>query len=105
MTETNPASPLYNHPTLRSSSHEFLTERLQQLRDRRLVAAIQYEAVRKTKVERLNASLREKWERQNERNRLSLAKIDEAIDKFEASVRKQAQISHDLDLTEQEFKL
>ena len=107
MTENtnSPASPLYNHPTLRSSSHEFLSERLQQIRDRRLVAAIQFEAVRKTKVERLNLSLREKWERQNERNRLALTKIDEAIDKFEASMRKQMDIAHNIALTEQEFKL
>lgn len=106
MSETiTPESPLYNHPTLRSISHDALVERLQQIRDRRLVAAIQYESVRKTKLEKLSLSLREKWEKQDERNRLALIKIDEMIDKFDASLRKQIQIAHDLTLTEGEFKL
>ena len=98
-------SPIYDHPTIRSLKHDELTERLQQIRDRRLVAAIQYESVRKTKLEKLSLSLMDKWEKQDERNRLALIKIDEAIDKFEAGINKQIQIAHDLTLTEGEFKL
>jgi hypothetical protein len=103
--ETEAQTPIYNHPTLRSLTHEKLVERLQQIRDRRLVAAIQYEAIRKTKVEKLSLALREKWEKQNDRNNIALAKIDEMIDKLDAGIAKQIQIAHDLTLTEQEFEL
>jgi hypothetical protein len=96
---------LYSHPTIREKSHDFLLNRLQQIRDRRLVAAIQYEQVRKGKVEKLEASLKAKWEKQDERNRLLLLKIDEAIDKLDVGIRKQHMIASDLTLTEQEFEL
>lgn len=96
---------LYSHPTIREATHDELTARLQQIRDRRLVAAIQYEQVRKTKVEKLDARLREQWEKQDERNRLALLRVDEAIDRLDRGIQKQIEIAHNKTLTEQEFTI
>lgn len=94
-------SPLYTHPTLRSSKHEWLLNRLQQTRDRRLVTALQYESVRVDKLSRLNATLSAQYEKIDERNRLDLAKVDELLDKLERGIGKQIEIAHKLTLTEE----
>lgn len=101
MSDTN----LYEHPDIRSISHQQLLDRLQQIRDRRLVAAIQFEAVRKTKLERLSAKLQSQWEQQNQRNLIALEKIDEAIDRLDRGIAKQIQIAHNVALTDGEFEL
>lgn len=103
MTDTETA--IYTHPTIHSITHEQLLNRLQQIRDRRLVAAIQFEAVRKTKLEKLSAKLQQQWETQNQRNLVALQKIDEAIDRLDKGIAKQIQIAHNVELTDGEFDL
>lgn len=94
--------PIYTHPDIRSSSHEFLLSRLQQIRDRRLIAAIMYERERVTKVHKIGHKLQEQWDKLNESNRLKLHKIDEAIDALDKAISKQVQTSHNLALVEGE---
>lgn len=98
-------TPIYEHPNIYALTHEQLLDRLQQIRDRRLVAAIQFEAVRKTKLERLSAKLQQQWEAQNLRNQSALDKIDEAIDRLDRGIAKQIQIAHNVALTDGEFEL
>lgn len=92
---------LYTHPTLRSAKHEWLLNRLQQTRDRRLVVALQFESKRVDKLTRLNAQLSAQYEKQDDRNRLDLAKVDELLDKIERGISKQIEIAHKLSLTEE----
>lgn len=94
-------SPLYTHPTIRSERHEYLLNRLQQIRDRRLVTALQYESARVDKLQRLNATLSAQYEKVDERNRLDLVKVDELIDKLERGISKQIELAHKLTLTEE----
>lgn len=92
---------IYTHPSLRTSKHEWLLERLQQIRDRRLVIALQYESKRVDKLTRLNTQLSQQYEKQDERNRLDLAKVDELIDKLDRGISKQIEIGHKLAITEE----
>ena len=100
--EPDEASPIYTHPDIRSSKHEWLLQRLQMVRDRRLVSAILYERERVSKVHKIGSKLQVQWEKLNESNRLKLHKIDEAIDAFDRAVDKQIMISHQLALVEGE---
>lgn len=95
-------SPIYTHPDLRSSNHEWLLARLQMVRDRRLVSAILYERERVSKVHKIGSKLQAQWEKLNEANRLKLHKIDEAIDALDRAVSKQVMISHQISLVEDE---
>lgn len=98
--EASDGKPIYTHPDIRTLSHEKLLSRLQNIRDRRLVNAIQYESARVARAHKAGATLQLQWEKINETNRLALYKIDDALDKFEKSLSKQIEISHKISLVE-----
>src|SRR6478609_4670043 len=85
---------MYSHPTLRESEHSKLLSRLEDIRDSRLILAVQYESARKAKNTKMKGKLAEQWETINERNRLAIVKLDELIDKRDCSITKQVSISH-----------
>lgn len=92
--------PLYTHPDIRTQTHEQMLQRLQFIRDRRLVNAIQYESIRIAKAHKAGAALQIMYEKQDTKNRNDIAKIDELIDKLEKGISNQISISHKISLVE-----
>lgn len=92
---------IYTHPTIRSQTHDWLMQRLQETRDRRLVVALQYESARKTKLQQLSYTLSAQWEKQRDSCDNKLQKIDEELDKLERGISKMIEIAHKLSLTEE----
>jgi hypothetical protein len=95
-------SELYTHPSLRTKAHEWLLQRLEQTRDRRLVVALQYESVRKQRVAKLQSTLAEQWSKQLERCENSLQAADIQIDKLERAISKLIEVGHKLSISEDE---
>lgn len=92
---------IYTHPTIRTQTHDWLMQRLQETRDRRLVVALQYESVRKTKLEKLSTTLQQQWAKQRDTCDNKLQNIDIEIDKLERGISKLLEIAHKLSLTEE----
>ena len=99
MSEDNPS--IYTHPHIRELAHKQLLDRLQNIRDRRLVAALQYVASEREKNLKMGTKLHQQWLIQGEKNRVKLAKIDDMIDQVDKAIRKQVEISHNLALVEE----
>ena len=92
-------SPLYTHPKLREQKHEALLARLDIVRARRLVAALDHKTAHDKKMAKLSEKLGEQWERQDTRNTNNLVKVNDLITTIEKGIQKQIELGHTLELT------
>jgi hypothetical protein len=96
------STQLYTHPTLREQNHNDLRFRLEQIRNRRLVAAIEYKQNSDIKREKASNKLLSQYRAQSETLRRKLVKIDEDIEKFDRALDKLITMSHQMSLLEEE---
>lgn len=91
---------MHTHQHIRQIRHEELLFRLQTIRQRRLVAALEYKDIALAKNIKLSEKLKEQWDKQNQRSQKLLDDISEKLIAFEKSINKQVEIAHKLSLTE-----
>ena len=91
---------IYTHPTLRTKSHDQLLIRLQGIRDRRLLAAIEHKSAADARQAKLADKIADQWEKLNERNKNKLAKISQELSDLEASINRQIELGHKLSIVE-----
>lgn len=96
-------SQLYTHPNIREKTHEQLLFRLDIIRNRRLVAAIEYKADSDRKRAQISAKLLSQYAALNDRNRLKLNKIFEMIEDVDRSIGKQIELSHKMSIVEEDL--
>jgi hypothetical protein len=96
---------IYNHPKLRDLSHADLHDRLDNIRNRRLLAAMDWKDAHTAKMIKLGTKLAEQWQDLDDKNRLRLYKIDELITALEKSTEKQVAIHHKLVMAEEGIDL
>jgi hypothetical protein len=96
---------IYNHPKLRDLSQTELYERLEDVRNRRLLAAMDFKDAHTKKMMKLGHKLASQWEDLNQKNLVKLHKIDEAITALEKAVEKQVGIHHKLTMAEEGIDL
>lgn len=93
-------SELYSHPRLREITHEQLLQRLEAIRDRRLITAIAFKNAEEKKAAKLAAQLDEKWQKLDERARRYLEKAEEELDKADRTIKQMVETSNHLVLAE-----
>lgn len=94
---------MYNHPDIRTQTHDQMRFRLDQIRNRRLVAAIEFKSVQDAKTEKLDAKLGDQWEKLSIRCAKKLEKINEELNDIDQILKKLVDLNHKKALTE--FKL
>lgn len=99
------APEVYRHPNIRDLSQSELLDRLDNIRNRRLLAALDYREAHAAKMTKLGTKLAEQWEDLDEKNRLKLVKINEMISALEKAVEKQQLIHHKLTMAEEGLDL
>lgn len=100
--EEEPEGKLYTHPTIREKTHDQLLFRLEAIRNRRLMAAIEYKADSDRKRALASAKLLSQYQALNDRNRQKLNRIEELIEDIDRSIGKQIELSHKINLMENE---
>ncbi len=106
--DTGPVGPMpkiYNHPKLREMSQSELYDRLQDVRNRRLLAALDYKEAQTLKMLKLGSKLATQWEDTNQKALQKLAKVDEMITALEKLTEKMIGSSHKLKMTEEGIDL
>lgn len=96
---------IYNHPKLREMSQSELYDRLQDARNRRLLAALDYKDAQTKKMLKQGNKLATQWEDTNQKALQKLAKIDEMINALEKMTEKMVGIHHKLTMTEEGIDL
>jgi len=91
---------IYSHPTIHEKTHDELLFRLDQIRNRRLVAAIEYRTAAEKRMEKENAKLTDQWEKLRDRLQAKIIKLDMDINDIEKGIQKMTEISHKIKLTE-----
>lgn len=99
------APEVYRHPNIRDLSQSELLDRLDNIRNRRLLAALDYREAHAAKMTKLGTKLAEQWEDLDEKNRLKIIKINELIGALEKAVEKQQLLHHKLTLAEEGLDL
>lgn len=96
---------VYQHPNIRDISMSELLDRLDVIRNRRLLAALDYRQAHEAKMMKLGTKLAAQWEDLDEKNRLKVKKINEMIEALEKAVEKQQLIHHKLTMAEEGLDL
>ena len=96
---------VYQHPNIRDLSMNDLLDRLDNIRNRRLLAALDYRQAHEAKMLKLGTKLAQQWEDLDEKNRLKMLKITNDIVALEKSVEKQQLIHHKLTMAEEGLDL
>lgn len=97
-----PEGVIYSHPTLREVSHEELIFRLDNIRNRRLVAALEHKALSAAKKEKVTIKLRSQYEKLLDDIRRQLNKLDEGMEKVDRSLGKLVELGHRMSLETEE---
>jgi valyl-tRNA synthetase len=101
MTDTAPVeSPIYTHPTLRTTTHETLRDRIEQIRARRLVAAMEFKSAEANRLKKEHGKLTEKWEALAAKLSKKEYSLQEEVEKFEADLNKLIQIHNQMSVLE-----
>ncbi len=92
--------PLYTHPTLRTAREDDLRNRLENIRSRRLVAALEHQQLATIRIEKEHTKLNDKWEASESRISKKLYKIMEDIEAVDKELTKLTQLHNQLTLLE-----
>ena len=90
------APPLYTHPTLRTTTQEELAGRLEAIRARRLVAAIEFKSAEANRLAREHATLGAKWTALASKLSKHEYAIREQIEKFEKELNQLIQLNNQM---------
>lgn len=91
---------LYTHPSLRDLSQDGLRERLNRIRNRRLVAAIEFRSKQHTRLDSEGSKLSDQWNKLRDSLSTKLAQWEEAADKIDEGLQKLEKISNQMKLLE-----
>ena len=100
--EEQPEAEIYTHPKLREVSHEELIFRLDNIRNRRLVAALEHKALVNAKKEKVTIKLRSQYEKLADDVRRQLTKLEEGIEKTDRAIGKLVELGHRMSLETEE---
>ena len=89
---------LYTHPSIRDLSQDQLRERLTRIRNRRLVAAIEFKTKQHVRLDNEGGKLAEQWTKLRDRLSTKLAKWEEEADKIDEELQKLEKLSNQLSL-------
>jgi hypothetical protein len=92
---------IYNHPNIRELAHDELIDRLSDIRNRRLLAALDFKAAHEERMQKLSTKFSEQYEKSYERIRLRLLKMADDIDRTDSDINKLIALSHKLTMTEE----
>lgn len=98
MSETT--SPLYTHPTIRNEHHDRFIARLEDLRARRLVTAMEHKAAVTKRLQVEHEKLNHKWETLCSKIDKKLYALQEAIEAAEADVNKLIALNNQMAIME-----
>ena len=90
----------YSHPKLREMTHEKLLQNLEEIRARRLVAALEFKTAEANRLEREHDKLTDKWNALAAKLSKKEYAIREEIAKFEQEVNKLIAISNQMKIME-----
>lgn len=99
-TEAVAEGTIYTHATIREVTHSELVERLTRIRQRRLIAAIEFKSASQLRIAKEHAKLVEKWEKLAAKLSKVEYSIVEQIDKFEKEINQLIQISNQAKILE-----
>jgi multidrug resistance efflux pump len=94
---------IYTHPNIREIAHEELIFRLDNIRNRRLVAAIEYKALATAKKEKATAKLRSQYEALSDKIRRNLNKVDEQMETIDRDLGKLVELGHRMSISAEEI--
>lgn len=95
-TEAVASSPLYTHPIFRTTAQEELAGRLEAIRARRLVAAIEFKSAEANRLAREHATLGAKWTALASKLSKHEYAIREQIEKFEKELNQLIQLNNQM---------
>lgn len=101
--DEEPEGEIYSHPKLREVAHEELIFRLDNIRNRRLVAALEHKALVAAKREKASIKLKTQYAKLGDDIRRHLNKLDEAMDKIDRDLGKLIEIGHRMSLETEEI--
>ncbi len=93
-------SPIYTHPSIRDLSANELHERLTRLRNRRLVAALEFRSKKLDRLDKEGTKLSEQWGKLVDRLSSKIAKLEEDIDKVDDELKKLEKLSNQIKVLE-----
>lgn len=99
-TEAVAETPLYTHPNIREKTHDELLARLDQIRSRRLVAALEFKAAEQNRLEKEHGKLTTQWETLASKLSKKEYALREEIEKFEKDLNKLIQIHNQMKVLE-----
>jgi len=99
-TDLDPEGIIYTHPKIREKTHHELLERLDQIRGRRLVAAMEFKTAERSRLDKEHDKLSDQWTKLAAKLSKKEYSIREDIEKFEADVNKLIQIHNQASVLE-----
>ena len=87
---------IYTHPSLRDLTQDQLHERLSRIRNRRLVAALEFKTKQHVRLDSEGSKLSEQWSKLRDRISTKLAQMEEAVDKIDDDLLKLEKLSNQL---------
>lgn len=92
--------PIYTHPNIRQLTAEELHNRLDVIRNRRLITAIEFQSAQAKRLDKEGDKLSEKWSKLRDRVSTRIAKATEEIEKAEKELQQLTAISNQLFILE-----
>lgn len=87
---------IYTHPSIRDLTQDALRERLNRIRNRRLVAALEFKTKQHVRLDSEGSKLSEQWARLRDRISTKLAQMEETVDKIDDELLKLEKLSNQL---------
>ncbi len=91
---------IYTHPKIREKTHSELLERLEQIRGRRIVSAMEFKTALQHRLEKEHDKLSDQWTKLAAKLSKKEFSIREDIEKFEQDVNKLIQIHNQASVLE-----
>lgn len=95
-----PSGQLYTHPNIRNLTASQLHDRLSQIRQRRLITAVEFQTAQTKRLDKEGNKLSEKWTKLAARIEARLLTANEAVKKAEHELEELGRISNQLSILE-----
>jgi len=87
---------VYTHPNIRNLTHDQLHQKLDMIRNKRLITAMEFKTAQEKRMDKEGLKLSEQWAKLRDRTLTRMAKVNEELDKAEGEIRKLIEISNQL---------
>lgn len=89
-------SPIYTHPNIRDLTSNELHQRLEIIRNRRLITALEFQSAQAKRLDKEGDKLGEKWSKLRDRISTRIAKATEEVQKAEKELQQLIAISNQI---------